>query len=163
MTAQYSQKYTVICFLEHNPGLNFPATEWPLHITLLDTFKTDWQVDKLASALGDLAEATRPFTTLVTNSVMLGENKDEPVKLLASSKDILRLHHGLLLLGDKASLVFNTPEFVGNGFLPHITDQRCSNVEIGKSYQFSTISLVDMFPNSDHLQRKILFTYNLVG
>lgn len=163
MTAQYSQKYTAVCFLELNPRLNFPATKWPLHITLLDTFKTDWQVDKLASALGDLAEATRPFTALVTNSVMLGENKDEPVKLLAPSEDIQRLHYDLLLLGDKASLVFNTPEFVGNGFLPHITDQRYSNVEIGKSYQFSTISLVDMFPNSDHLQRKILFTYNLAG
>lgn len=152
MTQRYSQKYTLIYFLELNPGLNFLATEWPLHVTMLDTFKTDWLADKLASALKHLAQATKPFTTLVTKSDMFGENKDEPVKLLASSGDNLRLHHDLLELSDKVSFVFNTLEFVGDRFSPHITNQRSSNVEIGKSYQLSTVSLVDMFPNNDHLQ-----------
>ncbi len=156
MSQIYSQKYTIVCFFLENHKTEFPATDWPLHVTMLDTFKTDWSLDELYCAINDKALATKPFETLVTKTTMLGENKDVTVKLLQLGGGLLDLHAELLSLADEGRFIFNTPEYIGDGFLPHATDQKNSEVVIGRKYLLNNMSLVDMFPDGNHLHRKIL-------
>jgi hypothetical protein len=161
MTQQYTQKYTVVCFFEPQEKFSdFTMTDWPLHVTILDTFKTEWQVSELSKALRDIALNTVPFDALPIKSALLGPDKDVPVKLLLLEGGLSDLHHKLLGLVDKGSFIFNTPDFVGEGFLPHATDQLNNKVEIGQKYHLESISLVDMFPNNDYTQRRVIDTFN---
>lgn len=164
MPQEYSQKYTVVCFFAvQDLATNFRASDWPLHVTILDTFKTDWPLDKLTEELEKLVSATATFDVMPTKQAMLGPDKDVPVKLLLPDDDLLALHDKLLELSDEGSFVYNTPEFVGKGYLPHATDQKDSSLKIGRRYHLDSISLVDMFPGSDHMRRAIVDTFTFKG
>jgi hypothetical protein len=161
MTQQYSQKYTVVCFFEpQEASYNYAAADWPLHVTMLDTFKTDWELTTLCKALGDVAVETAPFSAIPTEKALLGEDKDVPVKLLQIEGPMSALHNKLMGLADKGSFVFNTPEFVGSGFLPHATNQDDGQVEIGQEYQLKSLSLIDMFPDEDHTRREVVESFD---
>ncbi|MFT4532275.1 MAG: hypothetical protein ACI9T8_000288 [Candidatus Saccharimonadales bacterium] len=157
---KYSQKYTVVCFIEPRDKFdNFSASDWPLHVTILDTFKSNIQIDELCDRLREYASKTATFDALPIKQAMLGEEKDVPVKLLKVDRDIASLHSELLKLSDKSGIVFNTPEFTGKGFLPHVTDRKLAELEIGTPYRLVSISLIDMFPDGDYMQRRVVDTY----
>jgi hypothetical protein len=164
MTQQYSQKYTVVCFFEPQDKFSkFAASDWPLHVTILDTFKTAWGLSALSKELGDVVREITPLNTLPTEKALLGETKHISVKLLKLAGPMSALHDKLMTLVDKGDLVFNSPEFVGDGFLPHATDQGDDKVDVGQEYQLNSISLVDMFPDEDYLQRRVVDTYDFKG
>lgn len=73
------------------------------------------------------------------------------------------LHTRFMRLGNGGTFVFNTPEFVGKGFLPHATDQENNRVVIGEAYSLVSISLVDMFPAHNHMRREVVDTYCFKG
>lgn len=161
---QYTQKYTIVCFFAAQElGANFSALEWPLHITIIDTFKTDWPVATLIRAVQEVATAIKAFDVLPVAQAFLGVGKDVPVKLIQPNEAIIGLHDKLLALGPDGSFVFNSPEFVGQGFLPHVTDQKDAAVQLGQTYRITNISLVDMFPDGDYLRREVLGTFALNG
>lgn len=161
MTHKYTQKYTVVCFFTpQKRSIDFAASDWPLHVTVLDTFKTSWRLDELCAALAKVASSTTSFNTVPTKKTTLGENKDIPVKLLRLDAGMSALHTALLDLVEKGAFVFNTPEFVGAGFLPHVTNQGASQVAVGKAYRLSGIALVDMFPRDDPMRRVVIDTFN---
>lgn len=161
MREQYSQKYTVVCFFKPQETFsNFSALAWPMHVTILDTFKTDWQPDMLCSRLSSVAKTIAPFDTIPTEKAMLGEDKTIPVRLLQREGAMLALHNRLMSLVDEGLFIFNTPQFVGEGFLPHATDQEDYQVKIGTSYRLDNISLVDMFPDNDYTRRRVIGTFN---
>ncbi len=164
MPQAYSQKYTIVCFFyPQDVSTTFSALDWPLHVTMLDTFKTDWSATDLCNALKQVAISTATFSVLPVEQAMLGPDKNESVKLLQKDKALLALHATLLTLVHEGSFVFNSPGFVGEGFLPHATDQRDGQLTLGQPYTVATISLVDMFPNGDYMQRKIIETFALQG
>jgi hypothetical protein len=107
------------------------------------------------------AASLSPFDVLPTEQAMLGPDEDVSVKLLRLDDDLATLHATLLELSDRGSFVYNSPEFVGSGFLPHATDQKGNKVIIGQTYPLNSISLVDMFPGGDHMQRSIVETFAL--
>ena len=151
----------MVCFFEPQKKYsNFSASDWPLHVTILDTFKTDWQLNMLSKTLEDVAATTSSFDAIPTEEAMLGEDKNVPVKLLRLEGDMLALHSKLMRFVDGGTFIFNTPEFVGDGFLPHATDQDDKKVEVGKTYRLLSISLVDMFPGNDHTRREVIDTFN---
>jgi hypothetical protein len=161
---RYTQKYTIACFFAAQElGTNFSALEWPLHITIIDTFKTDWPVATLIRAVQEVATATKAVDVLPVEQAFLGPDKDVPVKLIQPNEALVGLHYKLLALGPDGSFVFNTPEFVGKGFLPHATDQKDATVQLGQTYHLTTISLVDMFPSGDYMLREVLGTFTLNG
>lgn len=160
MPQEYSQKYTVVCFFEpQDKSSNFSALDWPLHVTILDTFKTEWQKGALCEALDGVASEIAPFDTFPTQNSMLGEYKDVPVKILQLPGAMSSLHNKLMKLVDDGAFVFNTPEFVGEGFLPHATDQHDSKLNVGQTYRLDSFSLVDMFPGDDHMRREVIDTF----
>lgn len=162
MQPAYSQKYTIVCFFyPQSVPATFSALDWPLHVTILDTFKTDWPADILCNRMRQVASDTTAFEVLPMEQAMLGPDKNVPVRLLQKDAAMLSLHAAFLSLSDEGAFVFNTPEFVGKGFLPHATDQQDSRLELGKRYELTTLSLVDMFPHGDHMQRTIIETFTM--
>lgn len=52
---QFTQKYAIIQLFEDMPvGTEFPSSNWPLHITIADTFAIDWDTLTMTERLTEL-------------------------------------------------------------------------------------------------------------
>ena len=149
----YTQKYTIVHFIHPiDEGTTFSMYEWPLHTTLADVFAINYS-DELLTDLQQYADSLVPITTSVGKESMLSET---PVWLLKKSKELQDLHVNLLEVLKKHDAQFNTPEFTREGFLPHITKQKNSAMYEGERVDIDSFSLVDMFPNGDWQERKVI-------
>ena len=92
-------------------------------------------------------------SVLGTTEVVLIEKNDGLQKLHDQIVDLLELH------GAK----FNTPEFTRSGFLPHSTIQKSGRLSEGDKIEINTLFLIDMFPNKNWQQRRVLRKFKLGG
>lgn len=155
----YSQKYTLTHFTSPTEdGLQFPMSAWPLHITLADTFAIDRQTTDIDAKLTALLSQIDAASTRAAENATLGTT---PVVLLEKTPSLLVLHLGIISLLEENGAIFNHPEFTKAGFLPHSTVQKDTRLYAGNHIVIDSISLVDMFPNGDWQQRKIITTFAL--
>lgn len=157
---EYSQKYCLVAFLEPvEPGARFSMTEWPLHITIADVFSVSLTAD-LDSDLIDLVQK-QPWLELVAGQAgNLGEAR---VVFVNKTDDFQNFHTKIVGLLDQAGAKFNNPEFTLVGFLPHITiNESVQPGQLGK-IEVRSVSLIDMFPEGDWRQRKVLRSFDLKG
>jgi len=149
----YSQKYTLVQFFSPVEQDDiFDMHEWPLHITIADTFA----VDDIRSLSSDIAKYinTQPVArTKIINESTLGET---PVWLLENTEDLQDFHNSIITILHKHHATFNHPEFTGEGFVPHITKNNSADMKIGDKILVNIVSLVDMFPEKDWKKRKVL-------
>jgi len=154
---KYYQKYSLVGFLEHQDiGVEFDMSDWPLHVTFADVFaieRNDVNIDeKIEKAL----HSERPVLIKPKQQSTLG---DTSVVLVEKTEELVSLHLLLVGLLEQNGAVFNTPAFTKSGFLPHCTIQKSGQLQT--SIEISELSLVDIFPNSNWKQRKILSTFKL--
>lgn len=155
----YSQKYCLVHFISPvNAGAEFHMSEWPLHITLADVFAIDRQNSTVDIDLKSLCEQYSAITVKALGDSKLG---DTPVVLLDNTPELFKFHSGVVSVLEQHGAIFNTPAFTMKGFIPHSTIQDNGRIEIGQEITIDSISLVDMFPDSDWEQRKVLATLNL--
>lgn len=156
----YTQKYCLVSFLGENPqnGAMFSMEDWPLHVTLADVFAIDLAASYLAKSLAALSANQHTVHVRVLEPATLGSTS---VMLLEKSPEILRLHTDIIDILQADGAVFNTPEFTGNGFLPHCTVQREAQVYTGDTIALRNLTLIDMFPDGNWQQRMALNTFKL--
>ena len=155
----YSQKYSLVHFI--NPvdgGFQYHMADWPLHTTLADTFAIDLSSGNIEVKLANLCSQIIPVTVAANNDSVLGET---PVILLNTSEELLALHTAVVELLEENGAVFNNPEFTKSGFIAHSTFQKEGRLHTGDVVTIDSISLVDMFPDDDWQQRKVLATFHL--
>lgn len=158
----FTQKYTLIQLLENMPeGTEFPSTNWPLHVTIADTFATRWDVITLINKLCELLENHAQTTTIATNDEYFGPGKQTHVMLLNKTDELIALHYDIIALLEQGSVTFNDSKYTKKGFLPHATVQSHARLDRGDLVTFNALSLVDMFPNKDPYQRKIIKTIDI--
>lgn len=154
----YSQKYTLVhLFTPLQEGAEFHMADWPLHTTLADVFAIDRHEVKIDAQLAELALNTQAVEVSAVGESVLGTT---PVVLLEKTAPLKQLHDNIVTLLEQNGVVFNSPEFTKDGFLPHCTIQKSGRLEIGDAISIDSISLVDMFPNDDWQQRKVLATFS---
>lgn len=154
---RYSQKYTLVYFISPiRTGTEFHMTDWPLHTTLADVFAIDRHATDIDKKLAALATRTHAVQVAATDSSTLGT---APVALLEKSVSLLQLHDSIVSLLEENEATFNSPEFIKDGFLPHSTIQKSGRLQVGEVVTINSISLIDMFPNDDWQQRKVLATF----
>lgn len=152
---EYSQKYTIVQFFgETSVGESFHMRDWPLHITLADVFAITL-TDELMSELARYIERCESARSHITSEGLLGETA---VWLLDPTPSLIAMHRDIVAILEKHGAVFNSPHFVNNGYIPHITKQLSGEMKLGDAIQVNVISLVDMFPGNDWQTRKILAT-----
>lgn len=155
---KYSQKYALVSFIEPvEVGTEFTMASWPLHMTLADIFAIEMNSEikqKLSELLlnqPDITLSTGDDATLGTTDVSLINTTDELQSFHSSIVNLLELH----------GVKFNNPEFTKTGFIPHVTIQKSGKLTKGDKITINTISLIDMFPNGDWQQRKVLNSFKL--
>lgn len=150
---QYSQKYALVQFFEQTvEGQTFPMTDWPLHITLADVFAVDITTD----LMNDLTAYVATFSYIVTHVAGDGTLGTTDVWLLENTPELQAFHEDLVDILEKHGAKFNTPEFTRHGFIPHITKQHGWDLKAGDTVSIDLLSLVDMFPDADWQQRRIV-------
>lgn len=160
MPMQYSQKYTLVSFFQPiEISTEFAMTDWPPHITLADAFATELNtgiVQKLEATLADQSSIT---LSAIGDSV-LGTTE---VVLIKKNDVLQKLHDRIVDLLESHGATFNTPEFTRLGFLPHSTIQKSGRLNEGDKIEIDTISLIDMFPDKNWRQRRVLKKFKLGG
>lgn len=141
-------------------GTKFEISEWPLHITLADVFAIDQKGSNIVIQITDLLENQSPITVRVTDDAVLSQTR---VVLVENSKDLLALHNNLVDLFEANGAIFNSPEFIHEGFLPHCTIQNAERLNKGDKIRIDTVTLIDMFPDGNWRQRKALSSLKLSG
>lgn len=158
---RYSQKYCLVSFLEPViDGTEFAMTEWPLHVTLADAFAINLFETGIESKLVKLFKDFSVMSTRAKNEAVLGTTQ---VVLLEKSRELLRLHNSIIDILASEGAKFNTPEFTKEGFLPHCTIQKNVRLRIGDEVMLGAVALIDMFPDKNWRQRKVINTFGLAG
>ncbi|HEU5121234.1 MAG TPA: hypothetical protein VFT59_00165 [Candidatus Saccharimonadales bacterium] len=158
MTQKFTQKYTVMQLLETVPvGTEFSWTEWPLHVTLADVFKIDWDAPTIHEKLTTISHRIAA-TAIADHDELFGPEKNVRVTILDMSAELLELHYELVSLLEKGNVVFNNPHYIKEGFRAHATVQSNNRLALGGVVTFNSFTLIDMFPNEDPYRRKVLGT-----
>lgn len=154
----YSQKYCLVAF--NSPvqvNTEFHTNDWPLHVTLADVFAINLTKD-IKEKLAEMLANQPRFIIHAGKESILGVTK---VVLFDNNNKINNLHHLLIDLLESNGAVFNNPEFTKEGFVPHCTIQKTTRLNQGDILKIDTISLVDMFPENNWQQRRVLYNFKL--
>ena len=159
------QKYAIIQLLEEmDDGTEFHMTSWPLHSSLADVFAVDWEGASMLEKLSELLSHEQKLETVADDDTYFGPpEKRVQVTLVKNTPELQSLHNKIVDLLEGAGGVFNEPEYTKEGFKPHSTVQKHARLHKGDTVKFNALTVVDMFPNGDIKQRKLLKTIKLLG
>lgn len=159
----FTQKYTIVQFVKDIPdGYEYSMEDWPLHVTLADVFAIKGRWRDLFEDLKLSLNMQRAFFSKVAVKHLFGEDRSVKVKLLENTDELQNLHDKIIDTLEKYGVEFNSPQYIRTGFKPHSTDQLESSLEVGDIVEFGSITLVDMFPNKNPYQRRVLGTIRLL-
>ncbi len=159
---EYSQKYCLVSFIEPvTEGLIFDYSDWPLHATLADTFACELGV---ILSVGDIVKNYECIITRgVSHRVFGSSDRPTPVLLLSKDQKLMQLHNEVIDYLLHNGTVFNNPEFIKQGFLPHCTVQKKKMINIGDDVLLTSLSLVDMYVDNDWRKRKVIKSFDLIS
>jgi 2'-5' RNA ligase len=156
---KFTQKYAIIQLFEDVPeGTEFSWRDWPLHSTIADVFAIDWNASRMAKELASALVHHPTASSTAMDDTFFGPNQETRVVLLEKTESLVRFHNDVLNVLENGGYKPNNPEFARAGFLPHSTVQKHARLTKGDVVQFNALSIIDMFPNDDPYQRKILAT-----
>lgn len=160
---KYSQKWTIVSFLDQiMPGTCYHMTEWPMHVTLAGVFAIDENIRAVSHDIAVLAAKTKQVIVTATDNTILGiPESPVDVTLLEKCDELIELHSSIIQLLEKHGARFNSPEYNKRDYLPHITVRNKEFLPPNHKIEINTISLVDMFPDDDWRQRKVIYSYAL--
>ncbi len=164
MVREFTQKYTIISILEDiDEDADFSSLDWPLHVTIVDMFAIQLDIDNLINRMTIFAKKRKPIKTKASYDDYFGQNNNILVTLLDMSKELLDLHYDVLLALECVGLVFDNPQFIREGFKAHCTAQSHVRLKEGDSVIINNLAIVDMFPGGDPYKRKIIKKLKLTG
>lgn len=159
---KFTQKYAIIQLFEDVPeGAQFSTSSWPLHATIADTFAIDWDVPTMIEKLTKLLSSHVPATAVVEDDRFFGNQGQVRVALLKKTDTLVKLHYDVIEALEQGGWRPNDPQFAKGGFLPHSTVQEHARLNKGDEVTFNALTIIDMFPDEDPYQRKILKTIKI--
>ena len=164
MVKKFTQKYTIITLLEDMAeGTIYLSNDWPLHVTIADTFSINWEIDDLGTKLSVLAPKLKSATAIAAQDEYFGSEKQTQVTILDMSGGLIDLHNGVVSLLKSLGAVFNDPQYMGERFRAHATVQSNARLSMEDVVKFDNLAIVDMFPDGDPYKRKVLKLISLSG
>lgn len=155
-----SQKWCIVSLLQEVAvGTQFDWRDWPLHTTLAPTFAIDHDAAWLSMFLDKFKDMGPLHTKAIKELSWKAESlRTIRVTQLDNVPSLQGLHDVIITELLESGAVFNEPQYIGPHYLPHVTVQKGASVEVGRDVIIDSISLVDMFPDGDGLQRKVIKT-----
>lgn len=161
---KFTQKYAIIQLLEvMEEGSEYLSSNWPLHVTIGDTFAVDWENNNLFNKLSELLTMKKPVISKAGDDDYFGPQKQTQVTLLEMNQELTALHRDVVSLLKRFGAVFNDPQYINDGFIAHATVQSRARLQPGDTVSFDRLTIIDMFPGSDPYRRKVLKSIKLLG
>jgi len=156
------QKYLVVSFINpENVSDTFSAANWPLHCTLLPNFSTEASLEGVIQAVNKVATSHQQIIVEIGDEALFGPDANFPVSLVLPTRQILEFHASLASRLEALHITYDNPQFVHEGYRPHITIQENTRVNQGDFLTIKVISLVDMMPDGDTTRRKVIKSFEL--
>lgn len=154
---QFTQKYAIIQLIKPlQIETEFSASEWPLHVTIVDVFSIECSGSELLRHLELALRNQEPFSARINNDDWFGDDKSVHVMLLERIHELYALHLRVLKTLSRCGAQFNHPEYTRSGFRPHLTIRESESLKTGELVGFHELTLIDMFPANDPYRRRIV-------
>jgi 2'-5' RNA ligase len=137
-------------------GDRFITREWPLHVTLVQVFDAEASFAQVGLRLAGVAEAASPLTVVAGDDEDFGRSRTIPVTVVEPSVELQSLHEASVTALDEVGPVYENPEYMGEGYRPHVTVKRHERVTAGDVLTLRQIALVDMEPGQRDGGREVL-------
>lgn len=158
----FTQKWCLVNFLEPVAvDTQFSCKNWPPHITIADTFAIDITPEMLHAKLLPLVSGIKSFTLTADKDAYWGDNAEIHVMTMNMSSDIVDLHKLIFESLKSNGAVFNDEQFQNDGYIAHTTLHDNHSIDASENYAINAICLINMFPQGDALQRKVMWTITL--
>ena len=156
------QKYCIVTFLEDvSDGTEFPMSAWPHHITLAANFVINKSVGRLIEIVSDFAKNHNEFEAIAGDDDYFGSDGKVLVTKLETNPQLKAAHEELISQLVSEGSQFDHPQYNNDGYIAHATVWFEKRLYKGNKILFNKLSVVDMFPDEDIHQRKVLATFNL--
>lgn len=148
----------VVSFFEElDAGYRFPASDWPLHLTLVRPFAVaEESVADLEEKLAKTFSQQDPIGITFEKSAQFGPEQNVPVTTIAVNAELQSLHDRLLALTEENG-ASNDPRWSGAAYRPHVTRQRTGAMEPGESAKLSSASILDYQDTTRTVRRTYQF------
>lgn len=155
----FSQKYGLVSFLSPiDTGAQFTMESWPLHVSICDVFALNW-TPELKEELQSMIASTPLINTKVIGEEWFGSEQDVHVALVEKTSDLDTLHRKFVQMMNEHAGAANSPQYTLDGYRPHISLHQ--EIDQTQPILLSNVSLIDMFPDNDPYERKVLETIKL--
>jgi 2'-5' RNA ligase len=137
----------------------FTVAQWPLHVTLVEPFETDVEVETLNAALAPVAAGARPIAVDVGKDAMFGPRRDILVSLVLDAGQALA---GLRT--DAAAALRERAVDLGHireDYRPHVTAKQHGRVRQGDRLRLDTLTLVRLRPPETSHHGRIVGSWRL--
>ena len=124
--------------------------ELPLHCTLMPRFWTDMPPEVLADKVQPLFKKIQPIVLTAYERTVLGPQQKN-VSLIKLTPELDKLNMQLYQLLNELSVTYNNPEWVGEGHIFHVTDQKGAQFKVGSEHVSNAIHLIEVkVPGMEH-------------
>ena len=162
-TQKFSQKWTIVALLDDTqPGYEFNMKNWPRHVTMMPVFAVDLDSVGLTQVVEKVASEFRSVDGKIASHVQWGKDGQLQVALLEANKSLQSMHDALCNQLAKSNLLFNEPNYAYANFKPHVTKYQDKVLSIGDTVRITNLCVVDMFPNDEPFERRIVSRIELV-
>ncbi|WP_448003753.1 2'-5' RNA ligase family protein [Agromyces bauzanensis] len=139
----------------------FTVAQWPLHLTLVEPFETDVEVDALNAALTSVAAGAKPIPADVVEDAMFGPRKNILVSLVRDDGDALPALRAVAMAALRERAVD-----LGHSrtdYRPHITAKQHGRVREGDRLVLDSLALVRLRPPETSHHGRIVGSWPLGG
>jgi hypothetical protein len=154
--------YGLATILEDHPeGHEFTVQELPLHLTHIDSFAVNMGHAALADCIAGIVGDRPAFRVRALADAGYGPDKDIIVTELELSAALEKLHHDLVRGLETTGAVFKRPQFLQEGYRPHISVYSKRRIQPGDDRLIKDISIVTKVSEDENANRRIVATIPL--
>jgi len=132
----------------------------PMYCTIMPRFHTALSVDELASALEPIFANFGPITLNAGEHLAFGPQK-QLVTLVDPTEEITEIHQALFDTFNKLNVQYAEQEWVGEGYIPHVTDNQGKRLTIHQTLLSKKAYLVTVDHPLAGKQRKVKQLFKL--
>ncbi len=151
--------FVIVCPLEPlTAGQQFPVGQWPLHVTLIPSFRSRSTSFDIGTTIGSMPSPA--LDVRVGGEEMFGPSGSILVNIVVDdSGALVRLHNRLsTTLKNECGLLPVDPQHFRDGYRAHITATRQARAALGALIHLNQLALVDMEPLGDATDPTVVST-----
>ena len=115
----------------------------PSHLTLVSRFKSELDFNALALVVKPIVENALPIQLSFGDDAVIGP-KNTAVHLIEKTQELENLHLQLLKTLNSLNVTYALPEYVAEGYLPHISSREGASFKVGHSQSANHAYLIEV-------------------